>query len=125
MPYKRNVEPPVSPITERGRLDDILHEQEDDVSRLQGVITRRPEALHATQEELGIRVKNADPCHHCRAKLLVKTSKGTCRENGKYALPTMPPLPPVVTEMYTSNEIWARKFTKIPGRTTAAGALRP
>ncbi|CAN0485107.1 unnamed protein product, partial [Ectocarpus sp. 12 AP-2014] len=61
---------------------------------------------------MSIPVQNADPCHHCRAKLFAEESKGVCCNNGKYVLPPLPPLPPVLAEMYTFNEPWARQLRK-------------
>lgn len=95
----------------RSRFDDILRDQQD-ISRLHSVISQRRQALQAVREDMGVTVKNADPCRHCGAKLFAKESKGICCKNGKYVLPRLPSLPPALNDLYTSADRSAQKFRK-------------
>ena len=63
-----------SVLAARSNLFDyeVFRGLEDDTSHLQEVMAQRKQALDATRDEMGVTIKNADPCTQCGAKLFGK-----------------------------------------------------
>ncbi|CAM9479393.1 unnamed protein product [Ectocarpus sp. 12 AP-2014] len=95
----------------RQRFDNIFGIVNDG-ALLQDIVQNRISALEEARRDMGVTIQMTDPCVHCGAKLFAKESKGICCKNGKFVLPRLPPLPPLLSELYQSSEPSAQKFRK-------------
>lgn len=94
-------------------VGDLLRSPvDDDCSNLQDILAHRRAALDADRHKLGITLEPADPCGHCGAILFAKEADGMCCKRGKFILPRLPPLPPLMQEMCDSAEQWAVDYRR-------------
>lgn len=98
--------------TRRGSIFNDDNADDSGMSSLQDVRRNRQQSLERARNDGNITTEMGDPCTHYGALLFAKESRGICCKNGKFVLPRLPSLPPLLAELYDSPEPSSEKFRK-------------